>query len=344
MILKRLGKEPKNNKERFEKAPNYYEGKFHNVEPTDVNPLDVPFFKILWKFIKRPPDVTPPSGLPHVRSDLKSLKGEKPEILWFGHSSYLIQYSDYTIIVDPVFSGNASPFTFFGKSFEGSDVYSAEDTPQIDLLLLTHDHYDHLDYNFLKQIKGKVKKVVTSLGVGAHLKLWGYEKEIITELNWEEQYSPAANLKITAKPSRHFSGRSFTRFKTLWSSFVLEWGDYRIYVGGDSGYSSTFKKIGKEYGKFDLVFLECGQYNTYWHEIHMFPEETVQAAKDLNAEILIPVHWSKFVLSTHPWNEPVIRAMKESERLGQKIVSPMIGEVYRLGQPYEQKEWWNLEK
>ncbi len=342
MILKRFGKEPRNNKERFENAPNYHDGKFLNVEPTDVNPHNVPFFKILWKFIKRPKSVTPPSEPPHVKSDLKQLKGDKPEIVWFGHSSYLMKYSGFTILVDPVFSGNASPFTFFGNSFQGSDNYYTEDFPHIDLLLLTHDHYDHLDYNFLKEIKGKVKRVVTPLGVGAHLKLWGYEEELITELNWEDHIFPADNLKIIAKPSRHFSGRSFARFKTLWSSFILEWGDYRIYIGGDSGYSSTFERIGKEYGKFDLVFLECGQYNTYWPEIHMFPEETVQAARDLNAEVLIPVHWSKFVLSTHPWNEPVKRAMKEAERTRQKIVSPRIGEVYTLGEPYEQKEWWNF--
>src|SRR5690606_28231745 len=318
MMLKRLGREPQDKrKERIQQAENYRNGKFHNVEPTSVNPDNVPFPRILWKFIKRPKNVTPSRELPHVKTNLKNMKGDKPAVVLFGHSSYLINYSGYTILVDPVFSGNASPFTFFGKSFEGSDIYSAEDMPQIDLLLLTHDHYDHLDYNFLKQITGKVKKVVTSLGVGEHLKLWGFEEDIIFELNWEERCSPAADLHITAKPSRHFSGRGFSRFNTLWSSFVVEWGTYKFYVGGDSGYSKEFQKIGKEYGKFDIVFLECGQYNTYWPEIHMMPEETVQAGKDLNAQVLFPVHWSKFVLSTHPWNEPIIRARREAERTGQ---------------------------
>jgi len=343
MMLKRLGREPQDKrKERIQQAENYRNGKFHNVEPTSVNPDNVPFPRILWKFIKRPKNVTPSRELPHVKTNLKNMKGDKPVVVWFGHSSYFLHYSGYTILVDPVFSGNASPFTFFGKSFDGSDIFSAEDMPQIDLLLLTHDHYDHLDYNFLKQITGKVKRVVTSLGVGEHLKLWGYKEEIIDELNWEEHCMPTSDLKITAKPSRHFSGRAFSRFNTLWSSFVLEWRDYKIYVGGDSGYSKVFREIGEEFGKFDLVFLECGQYNEYWPEIHMMPEETVKAAKDLNAEVLIPVHWSKFVLSTHPWNEPVQRAMKEAERTGQKIVSPMIGETFTLGEAYEQKEWWNF--
>src|SRR5690606_5827101 len=171
MMLNRLGKEPQGKrKERIKEAGNYRNGKFHNAEPTSVNPEYISFFKILWKFIKSPKNVTPPRELPHVKTNLKELKGNKPAVVWLGHSSLLINYSGYTILVDPVFSGNASPFTFFGKSFEGSDIYSAEDMPQIDLLLLTHDHYDHLDYNFLKQITGKVKKVVTSLGVGEHLK------------------------------------------------------------------------------------------------------------------------------------------------------------------------------
>lgn len=144
-------------------------------------------------------------------------------------------------------------------------------------------------------------------------------------------------------PARHFSGRNFDRFKTLWTSFVLEWGTYKINIGGDSGYSSQFKVIGEKFGGFNLAFLECGQYGKYWPQIHMFPEETVLAAKDLQAEILFPVHWAKFVLSTHPWNDPIKRLSVAAKEQGQSFVSPILGEIYIMGEDFEQKEWWNFE-
>src|SRR5690606_6801207 len=288
--------------------------------------------------------VTPSEELPHIKTDLAKVKDEKPTVVWFGHSSYFFSYKGFRILIDPVFSGNASPVKFFGRSFPGTDVYSAEDFPEIDLLLLTHDHYDHLDYPFIKQIRSKVKKVITSLGVGEHLEKWGVESDKIIELNWKEQNQVNHSLNITAHPSRHFSGRGSSQYKTLWSSFGLEWGDYKIYVGGDSGYSSEFKRLGKKYGSFDIAFLECGQYGKYWPQIHMTPEETVQAAIDLKAKILFPVHWAKFVLSTHPWNEPIKRATAEANKKDQKFVSPIIGETYTIGDPFNQKEWWNFEQ
>ena len=152
----------------------------------------------------------------------------------------------------------------------------------------------------------------------------------------------SANIKITATPSRHFSGRGFTRANTLWSSFALELENYKIFIGADSGYDSQFKKIGAHFGGFDLAFLECGQYGKNWPQIHMFPEQTVQAAKDLQAEILFPVHWSKFVLSTHSWNDSIKRLTKEAAIQDQKYVSPLIGEVYILGENYKQTKWWEF--
>lgn len=341
-MFKRLGKQPRGERlERIRGASNYKDGKFQNVEPTSVNPDNVPFYRIMREMISRPKTVTPSEELPHKKTDLKTISSEKLTVVWFGHSSYFLKYKNFTILVDPVFSGNASPVKFFGKAFKGTDVYSAIDFPEIDLLIQTHDHYDHLDYPFLKELKGKVKKVVTSLGVGEHLELWGMEKQKIAELAWDEDFS-VGELKITARPSRHFSGRSYKRSNTLWSSFVLQWEDLKIYIGGDSGYSSEFKKIGEEFGPFDLAFLECGQYGKYWPQIHMFPEETVKAAGDLKAKMLFPVHWGKFVLSTHPWNEPISRLKKAAKEQGQAFVSPLIGEAYTLGQDYEHTDWWDF--
>jgi L-ascorbate metabolism protein UlaG (beta-lactamase superfamily) len=343
-MFKRLGKAPAGKRlERIKKERNYRDDKFHNLEPTAVSPREVSTFKVLKEFMTRPASVTPSSEVPHKKANLFDLPQGEISIVWFGHSSYLISYRGFNILVDPVFSGNASPVKFFGKPFKGTNIYSVEDFPEIDLLLITHDHYDHLDYPFMKQIKDKVKKVVCSLGVGAHLELWGMTHEKISELGWQEELNVNDDLHITALPSRHFSGRSTKRFNTLWSSFALIWNDCRIYVGGDSGYSPQFREIGEKFGSFDLAFLECGQYSKYWPQIHMMPEETVKAAMDLNAKVLFPVHWGKFVLSIHPWNEPVKRMAAEAKKKDQNFVAPHIGETYTLGEKYDQKEWWNFE-
>lgn len=345
MVFKRIGKDPSGERqEKISKAQNYNHGKFYNVEPTSVNPENVSFFRIIKEFISRPKTVTPSKELPHKKVDLFKIKSDIPAVVWFGHSSYFLIHKGFKILVDPVFSGNASPVKFFGKSFKGTDIYSAQDFPEIDLLLLTHDHYDHLDYQFLKKITTKVHRVVTSLGVGEHLEAWGFGKEKIHELNWGEKQHLNDSLEVTALPSRHFSGRGFKRFNTLWSSFLLQWDGYKIYVGGDSGYSSEYKRIGEEYGQVDIAFLECGQYGKYWPQIHMTPEETVQAAKDLKAKILFPVHWGKFVLSVHPWNEPIRRLSAEAEKRGQRVVAPLIGELYTIDDPYIQQDWWNFEE
>jgi len=343
MNLKTFGKKPAGKRQqRIEQVENYSGGEFKNVEPTSVNPNNVSFFKILRDFTNKPSDVKPPKEVPSKRTDLHSLKASKPSVVWFGHSSYFISYNNFNILVDPVFSGNASPVNFFGKAFHGADHYEIEDFPEIDLLILTHDHYDHLDFPSIIKLHSKTKQIVTSLGVGAHLEYWGVPQRKITELNWWEEAIITSNIKITATPSRHFSGRGVTRANTLWSSFALELENYKIFIGADSGYDGQFKKIGDHFGGFDLAFLECGQYGKNWPQIHMFPEQTVQAAQDLKAEILFPVHWSKFVLSTHSWNESINRLVKEARAKNQHYVSPLIGESYVLGEDYKQTNWWEF--
>ncbi len=340
-MLKRFGKLPSGERQaRIEKCAGYRDGEFKNIEETSVNPDGVSVIKMLRKMKNRPSTVRPPSELPHQKTELSIIENGNPAVVWFGHSSYFIKTERLNILVDPVFSGNASPFTFFGKAFEGADEYGVSDMPEIDLLILTHDHYDHLDYKTLVELQPKVKRIVTSLGVGAHLEFWGFQPEIITELVWWQSSQIDINCKITATPSRHFSGRGVKRFKTLWSSFVMEYDDFRIYLGGDSGYSRAFKEIGRKFENFDLALLECGQYNEYWPQIHMMPEETAKAARDLNAKILMPVHWGKFVLSMHPWDEPIKRVTSACMELGQDYVIPRIGEVYRINERFDQKEWW----
>jgi L-ascorbate metabolism protein UlaG (beta-lactamase superfamily) len=280
--------------------------------------------------------------LPSVKTDLKNIETTKSVIVWFGHSSYLIRIDNKNILVDPVFSGNASPFSFMVKAFEGSDVYTTEDLPEIDFLILTHDHYDHLDYKTIKKLNKKIKAIYCSLGLALHLTYWGFSENIITEMDWWQTSKLTADITLTAMPARHFSGRGFKRFKTLWSSFILKTASYNLYLGGDSGYDKHFKEIGEKYGPFDIAILESGQYNTAWPLIHMMPEQTVQAALDLKAKVLLPVHWGKFSLALHPWNEPVQRVLKEAASMDLKITTPMIGEPVILDEVYPDKNWWDF--
>jgi len=340
-MLKAFGRNPSGERlKRIEAAPNYKNGSFQNIQPTDVMLKDTSYWKLLAKFINKPKGVNPSSAIPSIKTDLSAIPNDVTELIWLGHSSYFISSKGFKILVDPVLFGPASPVSFFGKPFKGTSIYKLEEIPPIDLLIITHDHYDHLDYNTIRRIKDRVKLIVASLGVGEHLEYWGIDPSKIIELNWGESKSISQQLKITATPARHFSGRSFTRGKTLWSSFVLEINGLKIFVGGDSGYDDQFKKIGAEHGPFDLVILDGAQYGESWPLIHMRPEETAAAAKDLNAKLLLPVHWAKFALSYHPWNEPISRLLKKAKELNLRVTTPKLGEPLIMGQSYPESIWW----
>jgi len=244
------------------------------------------------------------------------------------------------MLIDPVFSGAASPFSFTAKSFPGSDVYTVDDFPELDYLFITHDHWDHLDYKTVTSLKSKVKRVITGLGTAAHLELWGYNKNIITEIDWNEKIILDDGFIAYSTSARHFSGRTFKRNKAIWMSVVLQTPSMKIFLGGDSGYDTHFKNIGEQYGPFDLAILECGQYNVYWRYIHMMPEETVQAGIDLKAKKIMPVHWAKFSLSLHDWDEPIKRVTAEALKKNVSLIHPMIGEEVDLDNPAQTSAWW----
>lgn len=328
--------------ERIKKSPQYHDGAFQNQSPTPSFTGGATFFSVLKDFLfGKHEGKAPDYDLPSVRRDLTLSPSLKPEITWFGHSSYLLQVNGLNILVDPVFSGRTSPVSYAGtKAFRGADIYKAEDMPRIDVLVITHDHYDHLDYETVKKLKDKVGLFVTSLGVGAHLEYWGVPAAKIRELDWWETTAINADTKFTATPARHFSGRGFVRNHTLWSSFVFQTNGYNIYLGGDSGYDRHFAEIGNKYGPFDLAVLEDGQYNVSWSNIHMMPEETAQAAVDLKAKYLFPVHWGKFALATHPWDESIQRVLRKSEELKVKVITPQIGEQVILDSIYPHSQWW----
>ncbi|SKD04755.1 L-ascorbate metabolism protein UlaG, beta-lactamase superfamily [Chitinophaga ginsengisegetis] len=327
-------------KERIQQSQNFRNGSFQNLSVTPMKPEDVTYFTMLRKVLKRPADVRPPGPMPTVRTDLKALYSEKPVVTWFGHSSYLIHVKGFNILVDPVFSGSASPMSFMVKAFPGADAYTPADMPEIDLMIITHNHYDHLDKKTLAQLKPHTKRIYTSLGVGYDLQRCVATGNNVTEMDWWETREIAKDITLTATPARHFSGRGIKRGGSLWSSFVLEIFGYKIFIGGDSGYDTHFKAIGDKFGPFDLVILECGQYNDYWPFIHMNPEETVQAAIDLQARALLPVHWGKFVLAMHAWNDSPKRVTTAGAQRGLLVTTPRIGEPVTVGAHYPQEHWW----
>jgi L-ascorbate metabolism protein UlaG (beta-lactamase superfamily) len=327
---------------RINNSSNYKSGSFQNLSPTEVTRKEASYTKMTRDFLNKPKNTTPQQLIPSVKTNLYTLADEEPVIVWFGHSSYLIKYKGTNILVDPVFSGHASPFSFSVKAFPGSDIYKVEDMPEIDMLIITHDHFDHLDYKTVMALQPKVKHIYTSLGVAAHLKYWGIADNKITEFDWWKIHEISEGIMLTAAPARHFSGRKFGRGKTLWSSFILKLYDCKIYIGGDSGYDSHFKMIGDKFGPFNIAVLECGQYGRDWPYIHMMPEEVATAAKDLNARLLLPVHWAKFALAMHAWNEPVQRVVKAAAEINQPVITPMIGEPIKLNTCIQQNEWWHF--
>lgn len=345
-----LGKAPAGPRlQRIRRSPNYNGKNFQNLVDTPVSREDVSMFKMLRDLSKRPANTAPPKPIPSIHTDLQNLPDGQASLVWFGHSSYLLKIDKVHILVDPVFSGNASPVPIFAKAFPGSNVYGVKDMPAtIEAVLLTHDHYDHLDYKTILELKTRTNHFYTSLGVGAHLEYWGIEPEKITELDWWES-TTLGDFTLTAAPGRHFSGRSFKRGGAIWSAFVLQAplsdhcpAGYRLFLGGDSGYEQHFKTIGDRFGPFDLAILECGQYNENWPYIHMMPEETVQAAKDLKATTLMPVHWGKFTLAMHPWDEPIRRVTAAAARAGLPITTPRIGEIVNINQHYPKEAWYDF--
>ncbi len=339
----KFGKPPNGERlQAIQKSKFYKNGKFQNLSFTPDLTEGATYYSVLKEFIfNRSKRIVPAHPLPSIKINLHALAAEKNVLIWFGHSSYFIQMEGIKILVDPVFSGSASPISATTRSFKGTDVYGVDDIPEIDYLLLTHDHWDHLDHNTLVRMKPKIKKIITGWGTGAHLEHWGFSKKIIVEKDWDESLQLEEGLDLYTCPARHFSGRSFVRNRAIWLSFVLKTPKRKIYLGGDSGYDSHFKNIGQQHGPFDLAILECGQYNKSWKHIHLMPEELILAAQELQAKKVLPVHWAKFALAQHDWDEPITRVKAEAQRNKFPLLHPRIGEEVNLddnNQTYD--EWW----
>ncbi|MFO7616051.1 MAG: MBL fold metallo-hydrolase [Bacteroidales bacterium] len=339
----RFGKAPSGSRlERIRQSPNYRNGQFRNLRMTPQFTAEGSKFLLIARFLLRESDRrTPSEPLPTVKTDLRELPLNQDCLVWFGHSSVYLQIDGKRILIDPVLSGHASPMPGVVRAFKGTDIYSIEDLPDIDYLLITHDHYDHLDYHTVWKLRGRVGRVFCGLGVGSHLERWGYHPSNITEGDWWDRLAPDEGFSLTIAPARHFSGRLFSRNNTLWAAFILETPSRRIYIGGDGGYDDHFQDIGNRFGPFDLALLENGQYNSAWRYIHAAPEEALQAAQDLRAGSLLPVHSCKFALGPHEWDEPLNRITELGKDQEIKILTPMIGERVGLDAVRESFEpWW----
>lgn len=328
---------------RIEKSPNYKNGAFQNINHTPDLTEGANFFTVMKEFVFNNNAAKRPKGiLPTVKTDLKNLNPTENVVVWFGHSSYFLQINGKKILVDPVLSGSASPISFTTKAFKGTDVYSADDFPEIDYLFISHDHWDHLDYKTILELQPKIKKVICGLGTGAHFEHWGFAMDTIIEKDWNETILLDENFIVQTVSARHFSGRGFKRNQALWMSYVLQTPTSKIFIGGDSGYDNHFKEIGQQFGPFDLAILENGQYDKSWKYIHMMPLQVIQATKDLNAKRLFPVHSGKFVLANHDWDEPLRKITELSEWNNISLMTPKIGEKSDLNLQAKSIEWWEF--
>lgn len=300
--------------------------------------------KIMWRMLTEakvgtvPIDPIPLQTI--TRESLDALDPKLNHVIRLGHSSHLLKLQGKYWLIDPVFSERVSPVQWAGpKRFHPVPI-ELEQLPPIEGVVLSHDHYDHLDVKATEYLASRVGRYVVPLKVGARLVDMGVPKERITELDWWGT-TTVGNIKLTAAPAQHFSGRSLTdRNKTLWASWMLESGDDHIFYSGDGGYFSGFKEIAKRFPKIDLALIENGAYDKMWPEVHMTPEQSVQAFQDLGAKVLYPVHNSTFDLAFHQWRDPLERIAKLSKERGISLATPIIGEPLTVGQTRINKEWW----
>ncbi|MBR1809917.1 MAG: MBL fold metallo-hydrolase [Paludibacteraceae bacterium] len=309
-------------KARIENSANWRNGMFHNQIPTPQFTGRKGGFRTLWEFLTdNDARRTPSEPLNAVKTDLKNLPPDTDLLVWFGHSSYLFRLGGKTFLVDPVLK-TGFPSSLMMKPFKGTDIYSPDDLPDIDCLIITHEHWDHLDYATLCDLREKVHYAVCPLGVGEYLEYWGYDKNCIYETDWYEQTclpteEDGQNILITCLPTRHFSNRLLSRNQTLWASYMVQNGSRKVYIGGDGGYDGRFSEIRETYGRVDLALMENGQYNKDWANIHLLPEDLERAILDLDAKQVFTVHHDKFALAKHAWDEPdnVAKAIAQKDNI-----------------------------
>lgn len=287
----------------------------------------------------------PPSAIPVIAVTPDSLKTVLPtpglRAFWIGHASVFIELDGVRMLVDPIFSDYASPFEVGPKRFYPPPIALA-DLPPIEAVMITHDHYDHLDMRTVQHLAGKGTLFLVPLGIGAHLKKWGVPDAQVRELEWGQEHM-VKGVRFVSTPSRHYSGRGLSdKNATLWTSWSVLGAKHRFYVSGDTGYSDHFRAIGDKLGPFDLAFIKIGAYgpSDSWHDIHMSAEEAVQASVDVRARRMFPVHWGTFNLAFHDWDEPIKHALAAASVQKVDVLTPRVGEMVDADQPFQSAAWW----
>ncbi|WP_027712476.1 MBL fold metallo-hydrolase [Dickeya chrysanthemi] len=317
-------------------------GRFFNLRPSTAPRMSLwQSLSLIWRLGFQRKGRIPEQRLPTQSPDVQAFlaAGEHLKFIWFGHSTLLLNLDDTRILIDPVFSASVSPFSFMFRRFQ-PPVLAREALPDIDIILLSHDHYDHLDKQTIRAFRNSATRFIAPLKVGEHLKKWGIEAERIQELDWHQSHT-FNGITFTATPSHHFSGRSLSgRNTTLWASWVIQGQRERLFFSGDSGYGEHFRDIGERFGPFDLAFMENGQYNQRWPDSHMHPEQTVQAVQDVRASLFMPIHWGMFALAFHDWADPVRHSSQLARERQLPMIMPMLGEIVTLGAPTATPMWW----
>ena len=331
--------------ERYAKSPQWNNSAFENQIHTVVGGFGLKAMMDTLRMMHKNRKVRRPAEPLTIRpfdSQAWQANPELPKVIWYGHSVGLLQLGGKNFLIDPMLGPDAAPVSPVGgvKRFSANTLDLIDSLPPLEAVLLSHDHYDHLDYASIKRLKPKVNRWLVALGVGRHLESWGIPTEQITELDWWDEIQ-MGDLTLAFTPSRHFTGRGTAdRQKSLWGGFVFLSPKHRIFWSGDGGEGPHFEEIGKKYGPFDWGFMECGQYNMAWHDIHMMPDEVVTAAKQADVKVAFPVHWAGFALSPHAWTEPAELFVAQAEAQQQDHCIPKLGQVVTLGQEPAVEAWW----
>ncbi len=328
---------------QYEQSDNWYNGSFQNLDQTTLttNLSDIP--KLLYKQLSNRRARQPVSPLPVSTFNQTAFLAavEKCKFIWYGHSVVLMRMGGLSILIDPMLGPDTTPIAPMPtKRFSENTLDIIDDFPEIDLLLLPHDHYDHLDYASMQKLKHKTKRYFVAMGVKRHLVKWGVAADLITEFDWWDKQD-IGPLTITFTPTRHFSGRGLTdRAKTLWGGWVFKSPQEKIWFSGDGGYGEHFKEVGHREGPFDFAFMECGQYNEDWRPVHLFPDEAVQAAIDAGAQKIMPVHWGGFAVSyQHTWQEPPTVFVNSAIEKQVDYMLPKLGQLAEVSTELQEK-WW----
>ncbi|WP_028375288.1 MBL fold metallo-hydrolase [Leeuwenhoekiella sp. MAR_2009_132] len=331
-------------KARYEKSPNWRNGSFQNLEETsmDVGITEMP--GLLYKlFFEKDPQAAPNQDLAIESFDLDAFLKPSDDIkyIWYGHGVYLMRINNKTLLIDPMLGPDSSPISpAKTRRFSANPLDLIDDFPEIDLMLLTHDHYDHLDLASIRKLIPKIKSYYVALGCGRHLEAWGVPNHKITEFDWWD-VSIFSGIKITFTPSRHFSGRGLRdRAKSLWGGWVFKTATQNLFHSGDGGFGAHFKDIGEKLGPFDFGFIECGQYGEKWSQIHMFPRESVIAAIDAKVKIATPYHWAGFKLAFHSWTEPADLFVRYAIENNLNYTLPRLGQLMHLNNTCQTHMWW----